>query len=92
MVFCADGAVEAVDHPVQLQRFGGGQVPPELVFLAEDEGELALEFVLPLPGREAEHGRLAAGRIEQAGEHLQHGRLARAVRAEEADELALVAR
>ena len=36
----------------------------------------------------AEHARFAAGGIEQAGEHLERGGFARAVRAEEADEFA----
>ena len=36
----------------------------------------------------AEHPRLARGRVEQPGEHLQRRRLAGAVRAEEADDLA----
>ena len=36
----------------------------------------------------AEDARLARGRVEQAGEHLQRRRLAGAVRAEEADDLA----
>ena len=47
------------------------------------------EVALALRGDVAEHARLARGRVEQPGEHLQRRRLAGAVRAEEADDLAL---
>jgi hypothetical protein len=40
------------------------------------------------PGDVAEHARVAIGGIQQAGEHLECGGFARAVRAEKADEFA----
>ncbi len=43
---------DGVDLPVELEAVGGGQVPPELVLLAHDEGELAAEGVLAVPGDE----------------------------------------
>ena len=63
-----DGAVEgrggdAVDFAVQFERFAGGKVPPELVFLPEQEGELPAIAVLPLPGNKAQHAGRAAGGI-----------------------------
>ena len=81
---------DAVDRAVEFQRLARGQVPPERVFLAHEQRELPLHLVLALPGREAEHARAPGGGVEQAGEHLEHGGFARAVRPEEADEFALV--
>ena len=65
---------------MQLEAVGGGQVPPELVFLAHHQGEETAKGVRPLPGREAEDLGVAARRINQAGEHFQGGRLAGSVR------------
>src|SRR6202021_1845041 len=82
--------IDAVDGAVQLQRLARREVPPELVLLAHDEGELPPEGVLPLPGPEAHDPGVAARRVEEAGEHLEDRRLPRAVRAEEADQLPLL--
>src|SRR5262245_34741497 len=41
------------------------------------------------PGREAEHLRRARGWVQNAGQHLDRGRLAGAVRPDECDRLAL---
>ena len=82
------GARDPVDRPVQLERVERGQVPLELVAVAHHERDPAEEVALA-PGRHvAEDAGLARGRVEQAGEHLQRRRLAGAVRAEEADDLA----
>jgi len=83
------GGIEPVNHAVEFERFSGGEVPPELVFLPEHQGELAFEFVFALPGNVAEDAGLAARRVEETGKHFQDGRLACAVGAEKADEFAL---
>ena len=79
---------ERVDLAVQRETVGGGQVPPQLVLLAHDQRELAAEGVEAVPRHEAEHAGAAAGRIDQAREHLERRRLAGAVGAEEGDHLA----
>ena len=83
------GTRDPVDRPVQLERVERGQVPLELVAVAHHERDPAEEVALALRGDVAEHARLAGGRVEQPGEHLQRRRLAGAVRAEEADDLSL---
>jgi len=60
----------------------------ELVPIAHHERHPPQVVALALGRHVAEHRHLAAGGVEQAGEHLQRRRLARAVRAEEADDLA----
>ena len=81
------GTRDPVDRPVQLERVERGQVPLELVAVAHHERDPAEEVALALRGHVAEHARLAGGRVEEPGEHLQRRRLAGAVRAEEADDL-----
>ena len=51
---------DAVDLLMEPERFGGGQVPPELVLLAHHEREPAAVGVVAFPGDEAEHA--CAGR------------------------------
>jgi len=82
-------AVEPVDVPQEQERLDRGQVPPELVLLAQHEGEQPAVGVLALRRVEAGHPRPARRRVDQAGEHFQRRGLAGAVGAEEADELAL---
>src|SRR5205814_1480006 len=62
--------------------------PPELVFLAEQECELAAIAVIALPGHVTENAGRTAGGIEQTSQHFEGGGLARAIGAEEADQLA----
>src|SRR5579885_2391628 len=86
-----DGALETrfgdvVNFRVQFQRFPRGQVPPKLVFLAEDEGKLAAIAVVAFPRRVAENPGLTAGGIEQTGQHFERGGLARAIRAKKTDQ------
>ena len=81
--------LDAVDLLVQAERLGGGQVPPELVFLAHHQGEAAAIGVFAPPGHEAHHAGSAAGGRNHAGEEFQRGGLARPVGAQEGDELAL---
>ena len=88
-VACELRRVDAIDLLVQAERFGGGQVPPELVLLAHHQREAAAIGVVALPGHVAEHAGLAGGGIDHAGEQLERRGLAGAVGAEEGDELAL---
>ena len=81
-------ARDAVDRAVELERVERRQVPLELVAVAHDQRDAAQEVALALRGHVAEHARLAGGDVEQPREHLQRRRLAGAVRAEEADDLA----
>jgi len=80
------GAIDSVNGAVQLETFAGGQIPGELVLLAEEQGNLAAEVRLAFPRGEAEHPGGAPARMQQTGKHLQGGGLAGTVRAEEADE------
>ncbi len=80
--------VQSVNHPVQFQRFGGREIPPKLILLAEHERELPLEIVLTQPRGVAQDRGLAARGIKEPGEHLQGSRLAGTIRAQKADEFA----
>ena len=40
---------------MELKAVGGGEVPPELILLPHDKGELPAEGVRALPGDVAEH-------------------------------------
>ena len=82
-------AGQAVDVPQEQEGLAGGQVPPQLVLLAEDKGEEAAVGVFALGGIETRDARPAGGGVDEAGQHLECGRFAGAVGAEEADELAL---
>ncbi len=86
----SQGRLDAVDLLVESERFGGGQVPPQLVLLPHHEREPAAVIVVALPRHVAEHARLAGRRVDDAGEQLERGGLAGAVGAEEGDELAFV--
>ena len=83
------GGLDAIDLLVQAERFGGRQVPPELVLLAHHQGEAAAIGVFAFPGHVAHHAGRAAGGRNHAGEELQRGGLAGPVGPEEGDEFAL---
>ena len=81
-------AAQAVDRAVELERVERREIPLQLVAIPHHERDLA-QVVLLAPGRDvSEHPPLARRGVEEAGEHLQRRRLAGAVRAEEADDLA----
>jgi hypothetical protein len=80
--------IEAVDGPVELKGFAGGEVPPERVLLSHEQREFALEGILAMPRDVAEDGGFAAGGMQKAAEHLEHRGFAGAVGTEEADEFA----
>ena len=80
---------DAVDGAKQGKRFDRGEVPPKLIFLAEDQGEEATVGVLAFGGIVTGDAGGAARRVDEAREHLEGGGLTRAVGPEEADEFAL---
>ena len=72
----------------QVQRLDQRQVPPQLGALPEDHADLA-RVVHPLAVRVApQHAHLPAGGHQDAGQHLDRGRLTRAVHADVPDHLA----
>src|SRR6185503_603562 len=79
--------VDAEDLLQHEERVGGGDVPHELRAVAHEERHAPQVLVAPIPWREAEDGGRARRRVQQTGQHLQRRGLARAVRAEEADDL-----
>src|SRR5439155_14728414 len=62
------------------------QIPPKLIFLSEQQGELAAIPVITFPGHIPKHAGRAGGWIEQPSEHFQRRSLARAVGSEESDQ------
>ena len=79
---------ERVDLALELEAIRGGKVPPELILLAHHERKLPSKRVDALRGDESENLRAAAGRINQAREHLERRGLARAVGTEKGDHFA----
>ena len=78
----------AVDVVQQVQRLDHGQIPPQAGALAEHHAD-APDVLGALPPRHAAvHLHLAAGGHQDAGQDLDRGGLARAVRAEIAHQLA----
>jgi len=57
--------------------------------LSHQKTELPFHLIAPFPRNEAEHARIAGRWVQQTGKHLEDCGLARAVRAEKTDELAL---
>ena len=79
----------AVDGAEEIEGLDGGEIPPELVLLTEDEGEEAAIGVFAFGGIEAGDAGGAARGVDEAREHFERCRLTGAVGAEEADEFAL---
>ena len=79
---------DLVDRAVELEGVERRQVPLQLVPVAHDERDPAQEVALALRGDVPEDACLPAGHVEETGQHLEGRRLAGAVRAEEADDLA----
>jgi len=52
-------------------RIRGREIPPQLVFLAEDEGRMAAVAIGAFPRDIAETRAAPPGGVEQAGEHLR---------------------
>src|SRR5690606_16957607 len=72
-------ALDPIDRPVALEGVDDRDVPDELVALAHHERDPLEIGALPPPRLEAEHSRLARGRVQEPGQHLQGRRLAGAV-------------
>ena len=83
---------DAVDVAEELQAFDDWEVPPELGALAEHRADAGDVADAVAPGDGAAYFAVAAGRFEDAAEDFERGRLAGAVRAEEAEELARLVR
>lgn len=49
-------AGDLVDDAVEFEGFASGEIPPEGIFLAHEERELAFERVLSVPWGEAQYG------------------------------------
>ena len=77
--------VNLLEHEERVRRW---DIPHELCAIPHEQRDPPKERVLASPRREVEDPSVSAGRIEQAGEHLQGRGLARSVRPEEADDLA----
>ena len=77
---------DAVDRAEEIEGLDGGEVPPELVFLAEHEGKETAVGVFAFGRIEAGDAGGAARRVDEAREHFEGGGLAGAVGSEEADE------
>ncbi len=88
--FVEASAIDSVNGAIELERFLRRQIPPERILLAHEQAELPLHFVAALPRNKSENARVAAGRIQQTGQHFQHCRFAGAVWSEEADKLAFL--
>ena len=89
----ADGALKpvvrnAVDFSVQLQRLACRQIPPKLIFLAQQQRELASIFIVPFPRRIAQNLGRAAGGIYQTRQHFERRGLARAIGAKKTHQFA----
>src|SRR5574341_343306 len=78
-----------VDGLIDEERLHRREVPQQLIALAHYERELREVVPLPLVGREPQNVDLPGSGIEQPGEAFERGGLARAVRPEETDDLAL---
>ena len=60
--------LDAIDFLMQTERFLGGQIPPELIFLPHHQGEAAAIGVFAPPGNVAEHSGCAAAGGDDAGQ------------------------
>ena len=77
----------AIDVAEQFEAVDQRQVPPELRALAEDDADPRREALALLPRHQPGDRRAPAAGDEDAGEHLDRGALARAVRPDIADHL-----
>jgi hypothetical protein len=81
-------AWQTVDRAVQLERVERGDVPLQLVTVSHDHRHPAEVVLFTARRNVPQNSGFAARGIEQACEHLQRRRFARAVRPQEADDLA----
>src|SRR5438876_9573331 len=80
--------MEAVDRAQELERVERWQVPLQLVAITHDHRDLAEVRRFAARRLVAQDAHSSGGRVQEAGEHLEGGRLAGPVRTEEADDLA----
>src|SRR5690606_22887846 len=69
-------------------RIVGRQIPPQLVFLAQHERKLFLQFGFALPGLAPEYSGIAGCGMEYSGEDFQRRGFAGAARSQRTDESA----
>ena len=81
---------QPIDAPIELQRVPGRKIPPELVLLPQQQGELAAVTIGSFPRHVAQHRSGARSRVQQSGQHLECGGLASPVRAQESDKFAFL--
>src|SRR3989338_38617 len=90
----AEGVLELrlgdfVDFLIEKKAVHSGKIPPELILLPHDDGELFLVFALAFPRSVAQHLRFSPARIQNAREHFKRGGFSRSVRPKKPDEFAL---
>src|SRR5437016_5410102 len=79
---------DVVDRAVQQERLLGRKVPHQLLPVTEHERDASLERGAAGPGHEPRRLDSPAGGVQEPREHLERRGLARAVRAQERDDLA----
>src|SRR3989449_11033608 len=79
---------DVVDRAVQQERLLGREVPYQLLPVTEHERDASLERGAAGPGHEPRRLDSPAGGVQEPREHLDRRGLARAVRAQERDDLA----
>src|SRR5438477_10069194 len=80
--------IEAVDGAEHAEGLVRAQLKPELRALTKQGSDAAGQCPALLPGDHAQHPRGPGTRVQDAGEHLDRGRLARPVGSDEGDALA----
>jgi hypothetical protein len=75
----------AVDRAQEFERFDQRQIPIQLRALTEDDTDIPRVFAAPGVGDDPGDPHFARRRDENAGQHLNRGRFARAVRSDVTD-------
>jgi hypothetical protein len=75
--------IDLVDGAVHEEGVHRRDIPRKLVAIAHDQADIAQEVPLAAPGHVPQYAGFSTGGMEQAGEHLQGGRLARSVGTQE---------
>ena len=83
------GRLDLVDAGQQVEGVAGGQVVPELGFLAKDGADVVGQALALAPGHLVQHLGAAGSGVEDADKHLDGGRFAGAVGSDKGDALAL---
>src|SRR5215208_7145648 len=73
---------------MELEAVRGWEVPPKLVLLTHHQRKLSAKRIVAVRRVEIEYRCRTGGRINEAGQHLKRGRLARAIGAKKRHHLA----